>query len=118
MTKPEMLIIKSGSSIAEACERFGDFERWFMDSLGPDRFECTTVDVYSGGRLPADPAGHGFDGIVITGSPAMVSQRNEWSEATADWLVQAHHAVTPILGVCFGQLRLIAGAYFRPVCRS
>lgn len=107
MTSARVLIIKTGSSISEACARFGDFEDWFMQSMGTGRFDFDTRAVFQGTSLPADPAG--LHGVVVTGSPAMVSHRHDWSERTAEWLAGAHAAGVPMLGVCYGH-QLLAHA--------
>ena len=48
-------------------------------------------------------------GIVITGSPSMVSARLDWSERTAYWLRRAVPTGLPVLGVCYGH-QLLAHA--------
>lgn len=98
-----MLIVKTGSAFAEARRRFGDFERWFAAGIGPQRFRYETLAVAEHDRLPSISALDEYAGVVVTGSPAMVSHRNDWSEATAAWLASVMVADRlPVLGVCYG----------------
>ena len=53
-------------------------------------------------RHAALPAAQSLAGVVITGSHAMVSEREAWSEAAADWLRGAVQAGLPVLGICYG----------------
>lgn len=57
---------------------------------------------------PLPEAGN-LAGVVVTGSPAMVSARLDWSEYTARWLRQAVQTGIPVLGVCYGH-QLLAHA--------
>lgn len=107
MQRLTLLIIKTGSSVREASVRFGDFDQWFINSIGPDRFDFRTVSVHQGERLPEHRAG--LAGVIITGSPAMVSHRHDWSERSAEWIAAAHDAGLPMLGVCYGH-QLLAHA--------
>lgn len=100
MEKLVLLIVKTGSSVPEAAERFGDFHQWFIDALGPERFDFRTVNVHQGERLPK--RSDDLAAVLVTGSPAMVSHRHEWSERAADWIAATHEAGLPMLGVCFG----------------
>lgn len=47
-------------------------------------------------------------GVVISGSPAMITDRHPWAERTARWVAE-HHGKLPVLGVCFGH-QLVAHA--------
>lgn len=107
MKKPALLIIKTGSSVPEAAERFGDFDQWFINGIGPDRFDFRTVSVHQGERLPERR--NDLAAVLITGSPAMVSHRHDWSEQAAAWIAQAHDEGLPMLGVCYGH-QLLAHA--------
>ncbi|MEE4303425.1 MAG: glutamine amidotransferase [Wenzhouxiangella sp.] len=105
---PRLLIVKTGSAFAEARRRFGDFEAWFIRSIGPKRFNYLTIDVSVGESLPDRASMGEFAGLVVTGSPAMVSHRLDWSERTAAWLADVvREDRLPVLGVCYGH-QLIA----------
>jgi GMP synthase (glutamine-hydrolysing) len=56
------------------------------------------------------PRANGQQGVVITGSHAMVTERRDWSERTADWLREAVAREVPVLGVCYGH-QLLAHAH-------
>ncbi len=95
--KRPVLLIKTGATIPETREEFGDFEEWFARGLGVPG--VAQVDVFAG-EHPPDP--REFSGVIVTGSASMVSHRHDWSERTADWLHDAVHFGMPVLGVCFG----------------
>ena len=70
----------------------------------------TSVDVrrvYEGERLPPPRS---VGAVVITGSSAMVTDREAWSERTAEWLREAVACRTAVLGICYGH-QLLAHAF-------
>jgi GMP synthase (glutamine-hydrolysing) len=97
-------LIKTGNTIEEIKLQHGDFEDWFTEGMGVS--DLMQIDVF---RQQALPATKELAGIVITGSAAMVSHREDWSERTAEWLEQAVQRGTPVLGVCYGH-QLLAHA--------
>ncbi|WP_372926085.1 glutamine amidotransferase [Marinobacter sp.] len=102
---PRVVILKTGTTYPTLRETFGDFDSWFVARLAPE-LNVHVVDV-TVDDLPGLP--EAWDGIVVTGSPAMVSDREPWSERTAGWLADAVRAEVPVLGVCYGH-QLLAHA--------
>lgn len=112
-----ILILKTGSAPAAIAAHHGDFEQWFQQALDGEHpgiqnhpgIQTQVVDAYQW-TTPQQAAAlnaNDFAGIIVTGSPAMVSHQERWSELTAQWLRQVvtKQAVTgniPILGVCYG----------------
>lgn len=105
-TAPRFLIVQTGSTLPALRARRGDFPHWFRRGLALRADEIEVVRVDAGEPLPP-VAQH--TGVVVTGSPAMVSRREGWSEKTAAWLRHAIDAGMPILGVCYGH-QLLAHA--------
>lgn len=101
-----LLILKTGSTYPTIRQTFGDFEDWFLRHL-----EGTANPVVRDvtGEGPPD-AVTDWQGVVITGSPAMVTERADWSEQTAAWLKEAIGQDVPVLGVCYGH-QLLAHAF-------
>ncbi|WP_174873555.1 glutamine amidotransferase [Vogesella oryzae] len=102
----QRLIIKTGEPHAAVQAEHGNFEHWIVRELGSDAAAWRVVDVTGGEALPAVAE---VAGAIITGSPAMVSDRADWSEEAAAWLREAHAANVPLLGICFGH-QLLAHA--------
>ncbi len=99
------LILETGKPVAPM-RRHGDFPHWIRVAAGLPRDAAVVVDVEGGEPLPRR---EGFAGVIVTGSGAMVTDRLDWSEATAAWLRDAAHAGLPLFGICYGQ-QLLAHA--------
>lgn len=102
---PRLLILKTGSTYPVIRRQYGDFDHWFVSQLTAAR-EVSVTDVTSG-PPPGSPTD--WQGILVTGSPAMVTDREAWSEGAAQWLREANRQQVPILGVCYGH-QLLAHA--------
>jgi len=101
-----LLIVKTGTTLPEVARRYGDFEDWICGGMEIARSSARVVSVYCGDELP-DP--RDYAGVVVTGSSALVSEREDWSERTASWLLSALEARTALLGICYGH-QLLAHA--------
>jgi GMP synthase (glutamine-hydrolysing) len=100
-----ILILKTGTAVDSVREALGDFEDWFKSALG-ERFPVTVLDCTLN-KMPGDD--ESFSAIIVTGSAAMVSHREPWSETTGAWLKAAVEAGVPTLAVCYGH-QLLAQA--------
>jgi len=103
----KLLIVQTGATLPALLPRHGDFPEWFRRGLGLKSEHLSIARVDAQQRLPPP---RGIDGVVITGSGAMVSERLGWSERTAAWLRGAADAGVPMLGVCYGH-QLLAHAF-------
>jgi GMP synthase (glutamine-hydrolysing) len=100
----QIALIKTGCTVEQIRPRHGDFEKWFAEGMGVS--DLLQIDVF---RHQPFPDTTNLSGIVITGAPAMVSDREDWSEHTAEWLAKVVPTGIPILGVCYGH-QLLAHA--------
>ena len=90
------LILETGQPVP-TMRRHGRFPHWIRVAAGLPAEATRVVNVEAGEALP--DAG-GFAGVLITGSAAMVTERRDWSERSAQWLRDAAHAGTPLFGIC------------------
>jgi len=103
-----ILIVKTGTTFPTLKQIKGDFDGWVMRGLGRDcEFDIHVVRVCDGAALPPP---RGWAGVIVTGSHSMVTDREPWSERTAEWLARTVKADVPTLGICYGH-QLLAYAF-------
>lgn len=100
------LILETGRPVP-SMQRHGTFPHLIRTAAGLSHRQVRAVPVLDG-QPPPDP--RGYAGVIVSGSGAMVTDREPWSEATADWLRRAIDRGLPMLGICYGH-QLIAHAF-------
>lgn len=101
-----MLVIKTGSALPGLISRRKDFDTWIATGSGIAVNELEVVSVFQDEPLPDV---RDVQGVVVSGSASMVTDRADWSERTAAWLKTAVEREVPILGICYGH-QLLAHA--------
>ena len=102
----QILILQTGDVPAGIRKTVGNFERMFLEAAG---YSACRVEVIHAQKESLPASAKSYAGVIVTGSPAMVSDREPWSEAAAIWLRRAIGAGAAVLGVCYGH-QLIAHA--------
>ncbi len=102
-----LLIMKTGNTIPALRQQGEDFQDWFVSGCGVSADDVEVVSVFLGETLPALDT---ISGIIITGSPAYVTDQEPWNYTAADFLKQAVAQDVPVLGVCYGH-QLLAWAF-------
>ncbi len=101
-----ILIVKAGTTFTRVAPVLGDFEHWTAGGMGLSLDEVLLWRADAAEPPPADGA---FSGVVVTGSHAMVTDREAWSERIADWIPHLIEKRIPFLGLCYGH-QLLAQA--------
>ena len=101
-----LLIIKTGSTFPEFKAKLGDFDDFILAQL-PAVSDVLVAPVAEKFWVPDYDA---VSGVIITGSHAMVTDREPWSELTAAWLRGIPADTVPVLGICYGH-QLLADAW-------
>ena len=101
-----VLIVKLNDTPGELARRRGDVSDWIAKGLHLPAGLLAVVDPRRGAELPSP---RGLAGVVVTGSAAMVTDLEDWSQRTAAWLRGVLAADVPVLGICYGH-QLLAHA--------
>lgn len=94
-----LLIMKTGSTLASLRAGGEDFHDWIINGLQVPADRVRVVAVDKGEQLPATDS---VAGVVITGSPAMITEGAAWNGIAAAWLREAVAVALPVLGICYG----------------
>jgi GMP synthase (glutamine-hydrolysing) len=94
-----LMILKAGTTFPNTARQFGDFDLWTAEGLGCDRDAIRVVDVEQGESLPTIEE---CDGVVVTGSHAMVTDDRPWNRSMTAFIQRLVEARVPFLGICYG----------------
>lgn len=99
VTEKLTLVLKTGGTIPAIAKEWGDFEDWIFDAMSVPEAQSLCISVFEGEPLP-DIAS--LSSIVITGSPAMLTQDLQWIRQSQEYILEVIEAGLPVLGICFG----------------
>lgn len=94
-----ILIVETGETPGKMPEKCGTIAQWFENALDEIGKKAETVRPYRGEALPVATS---VAGAIITGSWSMVTDREDWSEKTAEWIRELLFFDIPVFGVCYG----------------
>jgi GMP synthase (glutamine-hydrolysing) len=106
---PSILSVVCGQAPDPIASAHGDYMDWFEAGLG-GRVNLVPWTVQEDLHQP--PL-EGFDGVLVTGSPASLTRPEPWMEVVVETIRQAAETDLPLLGVCFGH-QLVGCAYGAP----
>ncbi|MCA1323902.1 glutamine amidotransferase [Herbaspirillum sp. alder98] len=94
-----VLIIQTGDANQTLKSSYGGYAQQIQSAAGLCADEIDVVNVCDGQSLRSACS---YRAVFITGSPAMVTDREDWSERTAEWLREAALQEMPMFGICYG----------------
>lgn len=105
MIKPRLLLLQMGDASPQALPE--NFDGLFLRMANYAGVELEIIHAAKGGKTSSP---NNYAGVIVTGSPAMVTDREDWSEAAGRWLAGAlEGGRCGILGICYGH-QLLAQA--------
>lgn len=105
MDRPvRILLLVTGQAVPRVEDSRGGFVALFREGLTTQdpRVELAVLDVTACDQTTPLPPLTAYDGLVMTGSPAMVGENSPWMQFGASLIREAICQQVPFLGVCFG----------------
>ncbi len=99
MSLKPLLVMQTGDAPEPVRKQCGNFDEMFYRTAELDHNTACTVHVAKGEK-PASP--QHYRGVIVTGSPIMVTDHETWSDQAGEWLCRAMDAGLPIFAVCYG----------------
>lgn len=101
-----VVVIQMGRAPEDISEVFGDQGAWFQQALVDESVSLSVCCPADGDHLPRIEQ---FDLAILSGSWSMVTDREDWSERTRQWILEVMPSGKHLLGVCYGH-QLMADA--------
>lgn len=95
----KLLILHAGPAPESMSRSYGDFDTIIMNAAGLKDSDTKVVQVYKN-IMPKDI--DNVAAIIISGSISMITDAEEWSTNTENWLLSIVDKGIPILGICYG----------------
>jgi GMP synthase (glutamine-hydrolysing) len=95
-----ILVLRAGDALPEVVAEHGEYSAWIERAVG-DAWGGRWIehDLRSSTPVPHLP---GLSAIIITGSPASVTERAPWMLRAEAYVREIVDAEVPLLGICFG----------------
>ncbi|HJO10597.1 MAG: glutamine amidotransferase [Gammaproteobacteria bacterium] len=103
----KILIMKTGSTVPMLLDTSEDFEDWIIRYSGSEKENFLTCAVHLNEKLPDIT---NISGMIITGSPAFLTDLDPWNQVAADYIRECYRQEVPVLGICYGH-QLLAWAF-------
>lgn len=97
---PKLLIIQCGPVTEPVLSRFGDAQSHFLTPARSTRCSSKVLRIYEESCEKSQLKQ--FDGVIITGSSAMLDENRLWMKQSLELIQVALDISKPLLGVCFG----------------
>jgi GMP synthase (glutamine-hydrolysing) len=99
MSTPEIAVLITGDPVPQTRASRGGFFELIVGAAATGLARFVACDVRNGERLPPLD---GASGVIVTGSPASVTDELPWMLSTGAELARLVSAGVPTLGICFG----------------
>ena len=99
VAEKKILILKTGNAIKSLVDSGEDFEDWFVACSGLSKNSFAVRSLHFGESLVNLSR---IAAIIITGSPAFITDEETWNFTGANYIKKARKSGIPILGVCYG----------------
>lgn len=100
-------MIRTGELGPDLTKKTGDMHELYAKGMGIDKNDIEVYTVYDAFQLPDIDKTYP---LLITGSPALITDHDDWSLKTGDFVLEAHRRGIPMISMCYGH-QLVAYAF-------